>query len=65
MPHFCSICGADEYICQKCGRVFCSGENPGQWRPDITENTHAGMVCGACIIMHGREIKFKIVDNDG
>lgn len=30
LPHFCS-CGADEYICQFCGGIFCSAEQPSVW----------------------------------
>lgn len=28
VPTFCPRCGADEYICQRCGLVFCSEEVP-------------------------------------
>jgi len=53
MPHF-SNCGnhdfpADEYICQKCGRVKCSECHKPQWRTDITGNKSAGNVCPSCV----------------
>jgi len=48
MPHFCK-CGADTYICQKCGKVFCSKDYPPEWRADITENKSAGNVCPECV----------------
>jgi len=48
MPNFCE-CGADTYICQKCGRILCSKDYPSTWRPDITEHESAGNVCPSCL----------------
>lgn len=59
MPHFCSKCGADEYICQKCGKIFCSQEHPSQWRPDITGHESAGNVCPWCLEIHLMEKQKK------
>jgi len=53
MPHFSSCCkGADEYICQVCGRIMCSGCKPSSWRPDITGHKSAGNVCPKCLTKH-------------
>jgi hypothetical protein len=53
MPHFSSCCrGADEYICQKCGKIFCSNCHPPEWRPDITGHKSAGNVCPSCLEKH-------------
>jgi hypothetical protein len=52
MPSFCDICGADMYICQKCGRDLCSDTEQPKWRPDITGNKSAGNVCPDCIKDH-------------
>lgn len=49
MPHFCECCGADEYLCQRCGRVRCSLHKPSQWRVDITDCDSAGNVCPECV----------------
>jgi hypothetical protein len=51
MPTF-SKNGNDEYICQKCARIFDSVEQPSQWRPDITGHTSAGNVCPSCVQKH-------------
>ncbi len=54
MPHFSSCCpGADTYICQKCGKIFCSKCQPSQWRPDITGHKSAGNVCPKCLEEYG------------
>ncbi len=54
MPHFSSCCPrADEYICQKCAKIFCSKCQPSQWRPDITRHKSAGNVCPSCIKEYG------------
>jgi hypothetical protein len=57
MPHFCPKCKSDEFICQKCGKVFCS--NPSchrgtvyHWSPKITGNESAGAVCDNCYTKH-------------
>ena len=39
----------DTYICQKCGRILCSGCFESEWRTDITNNEHAGNVCPDCV----------------
>jgi hypothetical protein len=31
MGYFCEKCGADEYVCQVCGRICCSKEEPSTW----------------------------------
>lgn len=50
MPHFSSCCpGADEYICQVCGGIRCSGCQPSSWRPDITGHKSAGNICPKCL----------------
>ena len=50
MPHFSNCCkGADEYICQKCRKIKCSGCQPSTWRPDITGHKSAGNVCPDCM----------------
>jgi hypothetical protein len=41
MPWFCG-CGADEYLCQVCGQVRCSKEQPGSWVDGV------GNVCDSC-----------------
>jgi len=56
MPYFCS-CGSGEYICKKCGKVYCSdpkcpnGSLP-HWNTKITGNEHAGTVCNVCFEMY-------------
>lgn len=45
MPHFCK-CGADEYICQFCGRVRCSKSRPSEWIEG------RGNICPDCIYEH-------------
>lgn len=47
MPHFCK-CGGDEYICQVCGKVRCSREQPSKWLPELTGSEQAGNVCPEC-----------------
>ncbi len=47
MPHFCE-CGADEYICQNCGKIECSKENAGRWMY-VTRLKREGNVCTPCI----------------
>jgi len=50
MPHFSSCCpGADTYICQKCGKIFCSKCQSSQWRPDITGHESVGNICPNCL----------------
>ncbi len=50
MPHFSSCCpGVDEYICQVCGKIKCSGCQPPEWRSDITGHKSAGNVCKPCL----------------
>ena len=51
MAQFCD-CGADQYLCQKCGRIRCSAEEPSEWRTDITKNLNAGNVCPSCVKLH-------------
>lgn len=41
MGDFCKVCGADTYICQKCGRESCSDEQPAKW-------TRWGNFCPGC-----------------
>lgn len=50
MPHFSKCCpGADEYVCQICGQIKCSGCQPSVWRPDLTGHKSAGNVCPDCL----------------
>lgn len=58
MPHFCPKCGADEVICQRCGRILCSKENKISWRPDISGHASAGNVCQSCVETFNRGICF-------
>lgn len=46
MPHFCE-CGADEYICQKCARVFCSKDFMPSWET-LTPYGRQGNKCPSC-----------------
>ncbi len=53
MPYFSSCCsGADEYICQKCGKIKCGKCQPSTWRTDITGHLSAGNVCPTCLKMY-------------
>lgn len=62
MPHFSSCCpGADEYVCQVCGKICCSKCEPPEWRTDITKNTSAGNVCPVCLKLYVRKSK-ELVD---
>jgi len=60
MPHFCSLsCGADECICQLCGKVRCSNSKcPNgiefEWRPDLTKDESMGLVCKDCAHLETR-----------
>jgi len=54
MPSFCD-CGADMYICQKCGKDLCCKDYPPKWRTDITGNKHAGNVCPICLSVWGNK----------
>lgn len=47
MPHFCK-CGSDEYVCQSCGRAFCSREHPSVWMNPVPGKTYEGNVCPSC-----------------
>lgn len=51
MPHFCNCgnTGCENYVCQVCGRIKCSTEQPSVWRPDITGHKSAGNVCPMCL----------------
>ena len=50
MPHFSKCCpGSDDYICQVCGKIRCSGCKPSVWRTDITGYPSAGNVCPECL----------------
>jgi hypothetical protein len=48
MPHFCPTCGSDDYLCQRCARVFCEC-------PDCPKARRAhrvpgvGNVCSGCM----------------
>lgn len=46
MPHFCK-CGADEYICQQCGRIQCSREDDGVWAL-VPRTGREGNLCTRC-----------------
>ncbi len=46
MPHFCK-CGSDEYICQICGRIRCSREQPSIWGK-IPLKDYEGNICPDC-----------------
>lgn len=48
MPHFCNRCGADEYICQSCGKIFCSKEFPGTWMTPVPGKSFNGNICPNC-----------------
>jgi len=53
MPHFCPECHNDTFLCQKCGKVYCSNEKckygtKYHWSPEITGNEGAGAVCERC-----------------
>lgn len=48
MPHFCP-CGADEYICQVCGNIRCSKDQPSEWLPVARMNGRSGNVCVYCV----------------
>ena len=62
MPHFSSCCpGVDEYICQKCAKIFCSKCQPSVWRPDITGHKSAGNVCPSCLKNYN---KSKEINNE-
>jgi hypothetical protein len=53
MPHFSSCCpGADEYVCQKCGRIKCSGCESPEWEYILTNELGIdihGNVCPSCV----------------
>lgn len=57
MPHFSSCCGADEYICQSCGRIYCGKCSPSQWRPEIVGNNTAASVCPECVGEYDARVK--------
>lgn len=48
MSHFCK-CGADEYICQQCGKINCSKETPSQWVEIPRMNDREGNMCPQCV----------------
>lgn len=52
MANFCK-CGADEYVCQVCGKVRCSGNcsegMPSEWMK-IPGKGFSGNVCLECIL---------------
>jgi DNA-directed RNA polymerase subunit RPC12/RpoP len=48
MPTFSNCCGADEYICQNCGKILCSKCYPPAWNPDFIGNTTAANACPKC-----------------
>lgn len=55
MPHFCDECGQDTFICQKCGKVFCTNESCSKgtkyhWDTKVTGSSSAGAVCDNCYI---------------
>lgn len=67
MPHFCSKCSAkgitsDEYICQVCGSIKCSVEEPSEWRPDLTGKESAGNICPVCL--RTKEIALRVASNN-
>ena len=60
MGHFCPICRNDEFICQKCGRIFCVNKNCIRgtiyhWSPEITGNERAGAICDNCHFKYTRQ----------
>lgn len=52
MPHFSDCCGADQYICQKCGTIHCGNHEPSSWMKNVTGNEHAGNICPGCLEKH-------------
>lgn len=58
MPHFTSCSehdGYDEWVCQSCGKVLCSGCVPSEWRPDITGSKSFGNICPTCILSYNNK----------
>lgn len=47
MSHFCK-CGADEYICQQCGKINCLKEMPSRWT-EIPRTGREGNMCPECV----------------
>jgi hypothetical protein len=63
--HFC-ICGADEYVCQMCGGIFCSKDYKPVWRK--LPRGSSGNMCPSCYTLEDRglrsqnEIKVNVKD---
>lgn len=47
MAHFCK-CGADEYICQECGAIKCSKDEPSKWVTIPRMQGKEGNMCPEC-----------------
>lgn len=54
MANFCK-CGADEYICQECGKINCSKEKPSRWIV-VKRMDKIGNVCPSCIVEESNNI---------
>lgn len=54
MPHFCS-CGADEYVCQMCGGIFCSKDYNPVWRK--LPRGSSGNMCPSCSTLEDRGLR--------
>lgn len=49
MPHFSDCCdGYDTYICQVCGKIYCSGCQDSVWMK-IPGKNFSGNVCPGCV----------------
>lgn len=54
MPHFNAL-GHEEVICQAGAHIVDGQTTKTEWRPDITGNQSAGLVCKACADAHDRQ----------
>jgi hypothetical protein len=43
------MCGAEKYICQKCGADICSKDLPPTWMEPVPGKQHNGNVCPMCM----------------
>jgi hypothetical protein len=59
MAHFCK-CGADEYICQECGRINCSKEQPSRWIL-VKRMDREGNVCPDCVQAEANKLHHQIM----
>ena len=60
MPHFCN-CSADEYICQECGKVKCSVDEPSRWIT-VKRINRQGNVCADCIQKEANDVERKLMN---